>query len=268
MTAAMKSIETSATLEVITPEYARMLLERNQSNRKVIRARVLEYADMMIRGEWVDRHPGTIAVGTSGYLIDGQHRLLAVIESGVTITAFVAWNIPDKAYLTIDSHAPKSMALRIREPRLYPQIAGRMIDLINHFGVKSLRVLLDGLNIKYAGNRASPLQVKAVIDRVRNGIDWYSEFPQQHQRGMSRISMRVAAIEFFYRDRQIATEFTQSLLCPVPQDINAALLRNWLISRGRAMNGFDAECYLKSVYAMKATFEGRTISRLQQTQWN
>jgi len=81
---------------IITPEKAKELLENNAENqRKINKQRIKKYAEDMKNGSWV-YNGETIIVSKSGKLIDGQHRLMAVVESGCEIeTAFVD-DVPDE----------------------------------------------------------------------------------------------------------------------------------------------------------------------------
>lgn len=74
--------------EIITPTTAAAYLERNTSNRTIKPKHVEALADSMTAGHWQCTHEG-IAFDTNGALIDGQHRLSAVVKSGVTITSLV-----------------------------------------------------------------------------------------------------------------------------------------------------------------------------------
>jgi hypothetical protein len=71
-------IKTVAT--VITPTMAIKWLEGNTHNRDVSTKTVNAFARDMLLGHWVITHQG-IAFSKDGTLIDGQHRLWAVVES-------------------------------------------------------------------------------------------------------------------------------------------------------------------------------------------
>lgn len=71
----------------ITPAYAQSLLDKYlvpENQRNLMPSLVTSYANIMRAGLWNLTHQG-IAISENGELIDGQHRLMAVIESGVTI---------------------------------------------------------------------------------------------------------------------------------------------------------------------------------------
>jgi len=66
----------------ISPEHAKLLLTNNKVNRKVSRSTVTAYASDMLSGSWRLTHQG-LMLGKDDCVIDGQHRLLAVVQTGV-----------------------------------------------------------------------------------------------------------------------------------------------------------------------------------------
>ena len=86
----------------ITPELAEKWLEKNDQNqRHVISAHVRRLAEDMKSGKW-EQNGETIKFDTEGNLLDGQHRLLACIEAGVSFTSIVVTGIQNAARMTID----------------------------------------------------------------------------------------------------------------------------------------------------------------------
>lgn len=75
----------------ITPEIAEDMLSRNCDNNRKVRPRHVEtLADIMRRGLFYGLNGQTIVVDKNGTLLDGQHRLLAVVKSGTTQEFLVA----------------------------------------------------------------------------------------------------------------------------------------------------------------------------------
>lgn len=76
------------TIEVITPEEAQAYLDNNAKHRPIKEKKVAEYMGEMKDGKW--RLNGkTICFDTTGRLLNGQHRLSAVVASGVSLTTVV-----------------------------------------------------------------------------------------------------------------------------------------------------------------------------------
>lgn len=90
----------------IGPEEARSLLSANSRNRPLSPSRVKALAGQMARGEW--RVNGdTLRLSKTGRLLDGQHRLHAIIESGVTQDYIVVRGLDDESFDTIDIGAAR-----------------------------------------------------------------------------------------------------------------------------------------------------------------
>lgn len=89
-------------VETITPEKAQEILDKNiKINRKVRSHSVEVYAQMMKQGNWQLTHQG-IAISDNGELLDGQHRLMAIIKSGVTLEMMVARGLHDQKFNVFD----------------------------------------------------------------------------------------------------------------------------------------------------------------------
>ena len=66
-------------LLTITPNEASKYLANNPANRKINESVVRAMAEDMKAGRWMQTHQG-IAISKTGRLLDGQHRLSAVIK--------------------------------------------------------------------------------------------------------------------------------------------------------------------------------------------
>jgi hypothetical protein len=100
----------------VTPALAADWLKNNICNRKLRKAVVANYARQMKRGEWLPIAQD-ISFDTRHRLINGQHRLTAVIESGVTIRVLVTTGVPEriansevKPMDLMDTGLPRSLA--------------------------------------------------------------------------------------------------------------------------------------------------------------
>jgi hypothetical protein len=94
----------------VTPEMAEMMLRGNARNRHMKRNKVDEYVGALRRDEW--RYNGdTCRITTAGKLLDGQHRLLAIVESGIPAKLLIAVIDEDhalKAQATMDVGSKRS----------------------------------------------------------------------------------------------------------------------------------------------------------------
>lgn len=89
-------------VESVTPALAQQWLARNfKNNRPLRRQKVERLAEDMRAGRWLLTHQ-SIAFNHDGELIDGQHRLAAVVESGATVSMLVFFNVPMDGVELID----------------------------------------------------------------------------------------------------------------------------------------------------------------------
>lgn len=96
-----------AELEFLTPALAKQLLEQNRINRKLRPRRVALYAADMKAGRW-ENNGETIIIAENGDLLNGQHRCVAVIQTGVTIPVFIVRGAPARVFKTMDGGLPRS----------------------------------------------------------------------------------------------------------------------------------------------------------------
>ncbi len=103
-------VEEAERLDVmIDPDTAMTWLRRNKINRRVSNTAVARYASDMTAGFWPYTHQG-IAFDRHGYLLDGQHRLHAIVQSGCTIAMQVTVNMDPTARKAIDQGKSRSTA--------------------------------------------------------------------------------------------------------------------------------------------------------------
>lgn len=93
---------------MLTPERATALLEHNRLNRPVKDQHVKRIASQILNGKW--RFNGdTIKISDDGGILDGQHRLWAIIEAKTTVETIIIRGIDRDAFATIDTvRAPRS----------------------------------------------------------------------------------------------------------------------------------------------------------------
>src|SRR5687767_6288977 len=106
----------------IDVEVAREMLLRNRpyepgvedTNRKISTTLVRKYANAMINGHWRTTHQG-IGFDTGNWLIDGQHRLLAVCEAdrlkpGIVIRMQVTRGLKPDTFMVVDNGRRRKLA--------------------------------------------------------------------------------------------------------------------------------------------------------------
>lgn len=93
----------------VTPHQAAKWLEKNiVGNRKINDKRVSFYADQIKRGIWKVTHQG-VAFDSEGNLIDGQHRLSAIVQAETPVQIAVISNAESSSFDAIDGGMPRSL---------------------------------------------------------------------------------------------------------------------------------------------------------------
>lgn len=104
-----KSENPNVALVTITPEMAEEMLKKNIGNRKINQANVNRIAADMATGNY--RLNGeTIKISPNGEILDGQHRLLAAVKSGMTFRTYIVYNVERESIGTIDMGKGRSVA--------------------------------------------------------------------------------------------------------------------------------------------------------------
>lgn len=110
----------------ITPEMAAHWLEtrntkdadraeRTKRQRNLSPSVARRYAVLMNAGRWLTTHQG-IAFSTTGRLIDGQHRLLAIVLAGVPVTMLVTPNCDPETFAVLDNGFKRQAAHMLDVP--------------------------------------------------------------------------------------------------------------------------------------------------------
>lgn len=102
-------------MTLLTPTVAEMWLGHNSHNRTLRNKAVADLVGAIQRGEW-QLNGDAIRFDTGGTLLDGQHRLWAVSESGVAVPTLVVVGLPPESQETVDVGARRSLrdALTLR----------------------------------------------------------------------------------------------------------------------------------------------------------
>lgn len=100
----------------MTPEKATEILGRNHGNRNPKRENLAKIRESLMSGEF-KFNGASICIGENGELLDGQHRLMECVNTGIGFWTVLVTGIPRDAMATIDTGA-------VRKPGDILRIAG------------------------------------------------------------------------------------------------------------------------------------------------
>lgn len=103
----LKTTNQITMVQTITPGEAQWMLRMNKQNRPIRHNHIKKMAEDMKAGAWQVTHQG-IAFNKLGELIDGQHRLNAIVESGRAVTMAVTYGCDCSAFTIIDQGIKRS----------------------------------------------------------------------------------------------------------------------------------------------------------------
>lgn len=148
---------------LITPAIAAEFLKLNTANRPLRPSWIKALSGMMQRGEWMMTHQG-IAITTDGRLIDGQHRLNAVIHAGVSVNMSVVYNCDPASFIALDGGVKRSAADHLGVSKYVVSVARMLYQMPQH------------------GFHASPtsLQISDVLDWAGPTIDEAMIYASSH----------------------------------------------------------------------------------------
>jgi hypothetical protein len=100
-------------VEIISPDSAKQYLTRNfETNRKLSPKNVAKHISSMQKGAWLIS-TDCIGFDTSGRLINGQHRLTALVQSQTSQPFIVVRNLPIQAAQVLDLGKKRMMDERL-----------------------------------------------------------------------------------------------------------------------------------------------------------
>lgn len=171
----------------VSPTLAKKWLATNHDNRPIRNYLVTAMAFDMSNDEW-DDNGETIKFDENGELIDGQHRLLAVVEAKKTVEMLVVWGLKRKSQDTIDTGAKRTFAdnlIRRKEKNAFALAAivrkvalwengltlGRKHVISNH-GLD--RILTKYPNLREAAREATVVAQRSSLIASVAGYCWWA----------------------------------------------------------------------------------------------
>jgi hypothetical protein len=157
--------------ERVTPERATEWLEGKVANRNIVDDHVHRLARDMVGGAW-QRNGETIKFTADGRLIDGQHRLWAVVTAGVAIWFDVARGVSEAAMLTVDTNRRRTFANHLQIATPGSGVSTAIVSAavrIWHWYDKM--VALDAPTLGFRGNEGSHAELAFTLSQHPSVLD-------------------------------------------------------------------------------------------------
>ena len=253
-----KMERTAPKIVTITPDEAMQLLEYNQQNRPLNHQHVNRIARQILDGKW--RFNGdTIKIATNNDILDGQHRLWAIVEAKIAIETIVVRGIEEDAFATIDT---------LRKSR-----SGS--DILALVGVTNYRSTISGaLQWLIRWQKKTLDSYRAPANKIENSD---IEEAYKNNRGVDRAAERCtklrsvanpAMLTFFYyilsnRNPDLAERMVSTMENPAGVGLNDPFfkLRVHFMSNDKRKDPLATIAMM--IKAANAAYEGREIKMLK-----
>jgi hypothetical protein len=93
---------------LVTPEMANGYLSKNKGNRRPKMPTVLRYSNEMKAGKWKENTGELIKISKQGNVLDGQHRLMAVVHSKESIYFHFAFDVEENVFDVLDTGSTRN----------------------------------------------------------------------------------------------------------------------------------------------------------------
>ena len=233
---------------ILSAEDAAWALNRGGPNRNPSKNHVADLRERMLRGEWVDWHDDPIMFNAEGRLVNGQHRMMALLGlSGVQIKACVRTMVSDSRLAATDT---------VRTRRVADNLAILHDIRASTFETASVAHWdRDNRTMRPARRqRGVPVwEYRQVVNDWPLEMELLSDFAKL-RRPMVRVSgVGVALLVAAQNDLHKAREFFMALVNPASPCLQAQFLFRTLTENRRfyAAEGYD-EQVLRFKYALTA----------------
>ncbi len=251
----------------ITPTMAaKWLKESNTKNRRIRKNHVRALSAAMARGEWVKTHEA-IAFDTGGEMVDGQHRLHAVVDSGVTIPCLVVTGLSPLVRRQVDGGAPRTIADRLTisgDVSMPPFHCARFVSAANAIN-RNLR----GTGKKRRVTYGEVLHLVGVLGGSIEGL--VAKFGGRSHLRSGNVLGVLFLVSWAYEKRELDT-IMDALSEGVGLKQGSALLtwRNYIIQQNsryvKTSDHGDMQ-FRKGVKCVAAHFNGEELKLLRQGGW-
>jgi hypothetical protein len=245
----------------ITPDLARTWLKKiPETQRNLDQNYVNAFALAMKRGEWKTTHQG-IAFDVNGFLMDGQHRLAAIEQSGIMVKMMVTYGLPTDYELALDGGRMRTLVQHARyHGKSYKArdfAIARILEL--GFSAASHRM----------GSRCVPEDQFTLIEKYLGGIEFATQnIPTKPRKSIPSPVLAVIARASYSQNKERLIEFLHALYSgeiKSEKDTAALRLRDYIQANRSGSWSAREELYKKSEAALVAFIAKRPLKILGRT---
>lgn len=253
----------------ISPAKAQVMIEHSLDfseefrNRRLTQTTVNFYRDEILAGRWAEYNGETIKLDADGVVLDGQHRLWAIIESGKTIDCLVLRGVDREDVGTVDIGKRRRAADFLGDAHVRTVTLSASIGWVYRYNE---RVMMGG----GTHNRLSPTATRDLLDREPKIVEsvWVANAVSA-ELGIPSPMAFAHYVMFRWAGREKADEFFNRLADGVGLTATNPiyLLRRKLLARKASRNKAIAlDCLAWTFKAIRLFVEGKRATA-RSLQW-
>lgn len=215
-------IPTEPTVVTVTPDMAVAWLELNKGNRHLSLMLVRRYAKAMKAGRWHLTHQG-IAFDQAGLLMDGQHRLRAVVDAGVPAQFLVIPGCDRNTFAVVDTGRKRA--------------ASQLIDHPHRNAVSAAARAIIAITTARGPLTTGSFSIRPENDQILDAVDDWPE-----------LVGHAGTVVACYRVSKVTASVHLAVIAQVARTQHAGLVDRWLsgLSDGSGLDRSDPRLHLRN----------------------
>jgi hypothetical protein len=251
--------------ELINSDKAQKLLESNYVGQRLIKVKLVDYLIRVLKeGKWNSNLPQPIMISETGALLDGQHRCMAIVKSGVSALCWIAYDVPETAYPDIDSGLSRALYDRVTFDPECRKMNKAIAGIVTQWFMFEQR---------HTQTRPTPSEAEILFAKHAVSIIWAAR-NQSHERGLGRVQVALSFAQMYERNCIKTQALADTVWRNDMRRINGIRLREFLLA-GKMPQSISAGsnyAYTEYVYRIcvavcRAELEGKTLKRLRVALW-
>ena len=154
-------------IELVTPEMAKLYLNKNPRNRPISGSRVEYFTRLAVTDQFVPQVPDPIIFDKYGNLINGQHRLSMIVALGITVPCYVQRGAERDLIINLDQQKKRTIG---QNAHIVNSGHSQKTLTSAEFLYSMYLLLTKGKSI--TNFKLSPNEIIRINDKFKEGLDY------------------------------------------------------------------------------------------------
>ena len=265
----------------VTPAIAQRLLESNHAQNRKIKPQVVDsYVRQMERGLWKPDNGEGISISECGKLVNGQHRLHAIIQYGKTVTVLIISGVPENSIASIDDGIKRTLtdAMMINGKNIPNQssVNGAITCLYNLYGCTMLDLHYESISGAKRNSTSELIQFYDSMPKFKESAhDFFTKFKYSKIAKVIPLGVALSMYYVFYDEHQeIVYSIFKSYETGIPMDnLREASPIYFACAKSRRSRELKIrirpwEHIAMFLWVFAKSIEGKKVEKAPQMVWN